>query len=139
MNGTTTSPRRPILVSVTKGGKTIDAVAATNKTGYVYVFDRESGQSLFPIDEVPAPPAHRAGATLPGPPSRGPQLPPALVAPDGVGGRTHAAYARSQQMGRGEKFATYLNGPPFTPPAYSRENRVGAGLFGGERMGRHEL
>lgn len=43
----------PVLVTVERDGKMIDAVAQTSKTGFVYVFDRETGESLFPIKEMP--------------------------------------------------------------------------------------
>jgi quinoprotein glucose dehydrogenase len=43
-------PAAPTLVSVKRGGRTIDAVAQITKTGYVYVFERETGKPLFPIE-----------------------------------------------------------------------------------------
>ncbi len=43
----------PVLVSVEREGKLIPGVAQTTKTGFVYVFHRETGEPLFPIDEVP--------------------------------------------------------------------------------------
>lgn len=42
-------PAAPTLVTVKRDGKTVDAVAQITKTGYVYVFDRETGAPLFPI------------------------------------------------------------------------------------------
>ncbi|MBP7642882.1 MAG: PQQ-binding-like beta-propeller repeat protein [Saprospiraceae bacterium] len=49
-------PAPPTLVSYQKGGKTIDAVTQTTKHGFVFVLDRETGKSLYPIEErkVPA-------------------------------------------------------------------------------------
>lgn len=48
-------PAPPNLVTVTRNGKKIDAVAQITKTGYVYVLNRRTGESLFPIAyrEVP--------------------------------------------------------------------------------------
>jgi quinoprotein glucose dehydrogenase len=43
-------PAAPTLVTVNRDGKKIDAVAQITKTGFVYVFDRVSGNSLFPIE-----------------------------------------------------------------------------------------
>ena len=43
----------PALVTVTHNGKTTDAVAQTTKSGFVYVFDRETGKPLFDIEEIP--------------------------------------------------------------------------------------
>ncbi|MFY9924768.1 MAG: PQQ-binding-like beta-propeller repeat protein [Opitutaceae bacterium] len=48
-------PSPPVLVTLRHGGKLVDAVAQTTKTGFVYVFDRVSGESLFPIEERPVP------------------------------------------------------------------------------------
>lgn len=42
----------PVLVTVRRDGKKIDAVAQTTKTGFVFLFNRETGESLFPIVET---------------------------------------------------------------------------------------
>ena len=44
-------PAPPSLVTVMRDGKLIDAVAQTTKSGFVFVFDRERGTPLFPIEE----------------------------------------------------------------------------------------
>jgi len=59
-------PCPPNLITVTHNGpdgrpRTIDAVAQATKTGYVYVFDRETGKPLFDINEVPVPGSTIAG------------------------------------------------------------------------------
>lgn len=43
----------PVLLTVTHDGKKIDAVAQTTKTGFVFLFNRETGNPLFPIVETP--------------------------------------------------------------------------------------
>lgn len=48
-------PSPPALVQVKKNGVTIDAVAVTTKTGFVYFFDRETGKSIYDIVEKPVP------------------------------------------------------------------------------------
>ncbi|MEQ9437543.1 MAG: PQQ-binding-like beta-propeller repeat protein [Cyclobacteriaceae bacterium] len=48
-------PAPPTLVTVEHEGERIDAVAQVTKSGYVYVFNRETGESLFPIEEQPYP------------------------------------------------------------------------------------
>jgi quinoprotein glucose dehydrogenase len=48
-------PAPPNLITVTKNGKQIDAVAQITKQGYVFVFNRETGEPLFPIEEISAP------------------------------------------------------------------------------------
>ena len=46
----------PMLVTVTQNGRKIDAVAHAGKTGFMYVFNRVTGEPLWPIEErrVPA-------------------------------------------------------------------------------------
>ena len=48
-------PAPPNLLTVTHGGKRIDAVAQVTKSGHVFVFNRKTGEPLFPIREVPVP------------------------------------------------------------------------------------
>jgi quinoprotein glucose dehydrogenase len=55
------APAPPNLLTVTHNGKKIDAVAQVTKQGYVFLFDRETGEPLFPIEEVPAPPSDVPG------------------------------------------------------------------------------
>lgn len=49
-------PAAPNLVSLTSSGKRVDAIAQITKSGFVFVFDRATGRSLFPVVEraVPA-------------------------------------------------------------------------------------
>ena len=46
-------PAPPALVTIEKDGKKIDAVAQTTKHGMVWLFERETGNPLYPINEVP--------------------------------------------------------------------------------------
>lgn len=46
-------PAPPVLVTVEKDGKKIDAVAQTSKHGMVWLFERESGNPIYPINEMP--------------------------------------------------------------------------------------
>ena len=48
-------PCPPVLLTVTHGGKKIDAVAQGTKHGLVFVFDRVTGAPLWPIEEKPVP------------------------------------------------------------------------------------
>ena len=62
-------PVYPNLVTVTHDGKPIDAVAQVTKTGYVFLFDRETGKPLFDVEEQPVPasdvPGEQASPTQP--------------------------------------------------------------------------
>lgn len=48
-------PAPPNLVTLIHGGRRVDAVAQVTKTGHVFLFDRETGKPLFPIEERPVP------------------------------------------------------------------------------------
>ena len=45
----------PQLVTVDHNGKKVDAVAVAGKNGFLYVFNRETGEPLWPIEERPVP------------------------------------------------------------------------------------
>src|SRR5690606_6243379 len=45
----------PQLITVEHEGKKIDAVAVAAKTGFLYVFNRVTGEPLWPIEERPVP------------------------------------------------------------------------------------
>jgi quinoprotein glucose dehydrogenase len=46
-------PAPPNLVSFERGGERVDAVTQTTKSGHLFVFDRETGDPVFPIEERP--------------------------------------------------------------------------------------
>ena len=46
-------PAPPVLATIEKDGKKIDAVAQTTKHGMVWLFERETGNPIYPINEVP--------------------------------------------------------------------------------------
>ena len=48
-------PAPPTLVAVPHEGRSVDAVAQITKSGHMYVFERETGKPLFPIEEKPYP------------------------------------------------------------------------------------
>jgi quinoprotein glucose dehydrogenase len=54
-------PSPPVLLTVKHNGRPVDAVAQTTKYGYVYVFNRETGEPLFPINEKPVPASDLTG------------------------------------------------------------------------------
>ncbi|HXT38664.1 MAG TPA: PQQ-binding-like beta-propeller repeat protein, partial [Candidatus Angelobacter sp.] len=54
-------PAPPNLLTVRHNGKKIDAVAQVTKSGHVFVFNRETGEPLFPIEERPVPPSDLQG------------------------------------------------------------------------------
>jgi quinoprotein glucose dehydrogenase len=48
-------PTAPALVTITKDGKKIDAVAQPTKSGFIFLFNRITGEPLFPIEEKRVP------------------------------------------------------------------------------------
>ena len=54
-------PAPPALVTIQRDGKKIDAVAQITKQGFVFVFNRETGESLFPIEERKVPASNLPG------------------------------------------------------------------------------
>lgn len=54
-------PAAPTLVDLVVAGRSVKAVAQVTKQGYVFVFDRRTGEPLFPIEEREVPPT-----TMPG-------------------------------------------------------------------------
>jgi len=61
----------PILGDITVEGKKIKAVFASNKSGFLYVFNRVNGKPVWPIEERPVPkstvPGEERGPTQPFP------------------------------------------------------------------------
>ena len=54
-------PAPPVLCEVLREGKKIPAVAQITKSGHVWAFNRETGESLFPWREEPVPKSILAG------------------------------------------------------------------------------
>jgi quinoprotein glucose dehydrogenase len=107
-------PAQPILVELRKEGRTIPAVVQLTKQGFVFVFERETGRPVFPIEERPAPQGGVDGEQL-APTQPFPTAPPPLVAqgitPDDAWGFT--PIDRSQCR---KKIEALRHGPLYTPP-----------------------
>lgn len=93
----------PPVLCVVKGKK---AVALPTKTGYLYVFDRKTGKSFFPIVERPAPPStipgEEAAATQPMPLAP-PSLSPQIITTNDLTTRTPEAAAEIRERVQREK------------------------------------
>jgi len=48
-------PQAPKLLTVRQNGQTIDVVAQATKHGFLFVFERETGRPIWPIEERPVP------------------------------------------------------------------------------------
>ena len=64
----------PIVADVTVGGRARKVVAAPSKQGWLYVFDRVTGEPVWPIEERPVPqsdvPGEKTAKTQPHPPDK---------------------------------------------------------------------
>lgn len=125
-------PAAPVLVTVERNGKKVDAVAQATKQGFVFLFDRETGTPLFPIEERPVPASDLAGEEA-WPTQPVPLLPPpfarqALAEAD-LTERTPAARAAVL-----ERFRAVRSGRPFIPPS-AQGTVIFPGFDGGAEWG----
>ena len=111
-------PCAPILTDITVNGRTIKAVAQPTKQAFLYVFDRATGQPIWPIEERPV-----AKGDVPGewysPTQPFPTKPPAYdrqgVALSDLIDFTPALHEEAVKLA-----ARYRIGPMFTPPMVSK-------------------
>jgi quinoprotein glucose dehydrogenase len=68
-------PAPPALITITRDGRPRDVVAQIAKNGRTYVLDRETGEPVFPMEDVTAPASDVPGEQL-SPTQRLPSLPP---------------------------------------------------------------
>ncbi len=59
-------PTPPALVTVTHDGHSVDAAAQITKSGFVFLFDRETGKPLFPIESRKYPASDAPGEVAAG-------------------------------------------------------------------------
>ena len=125
-------PASPDLVTIERDGKTIDAVAQITKSGHVFLFERETGAPLHPIEEVAVP-----GPALPGEalaktqplPLRPPPFARQRMTEEDVTTRTPEAHAAVL-----EKLRRAQPAVPFQPPSLEG-TVVFPGMDGGGEWG----
>ena len=107
-------PAAPNLVDVTVDGRPIKAIAQVSKQAFTYVFDRATGEPVWPIEERPVPqsdiPGERLSPTQPFP-TRPPPFDQQGVSIDDLIGFTPALRQEAIDIVR-RRF-----GPMFTPPS----------------------
>lgn len=121
----------PNLVTIQVDGRTIDAVVALGKTGFAYVFDRVTGEPVWPIEERPVPqsdvPGERTSPTQPFPTKPPPFARQGFTVDDVI---DFTPELRAMAL---EVIKDYRLGPIFTPP--SLEGTVVMGEAGGANWG----
>jgi quinoprotein glucose dehydrogenase len=110
------NPAAPNLVTITVDGKRIDAVAQVTKQGFTYVFDRVTGEAVWPIIERPVPtdsdvPGEKVWPTQPFP-TKPPPFARQGVSLEDANDLTPEIKALAQA-----EMKNYRLGPLFTPPS----------------------
>ena len=111
-------PCAPILVDIRVNGRTVKAVAQPSKQAFLYVFDRVTGQPIWPIEERPVPqgdtPGEKYSPTQPFPTRPRAYDRQGLTIDDLI---DFTPELRAEAV---KAVAQYRIGPLFTPPAVSR-------------------
>jgi quinoprotein glucose dehydrogenase len=122
----------PQLITVRKNGRKIDAVAQATKQGFLFVFDRVTGEPVWPIEERPVPPSDVPGEQA-WPTQPFSTLPPTarqVVRPDDLTPYLISDAERADWRERISRARTGL----FNPPALT-ESAVVPGAVGGTNWG----
>jgi len=108
-------PAAPNLIDITVDGRAIKAVAQVTKHAFTFVFDRETGEPVWPIEERPVAssdvPGEWTSATQPFP-TRPPPYDRQGVSIDDLIDFTPELRAEAIEI-----LASYRSGPMFTPPS----------------------
>ncbi len=111
-------PCAPILLDLTMNGRTVKAVAQPTKQSWVFLFDRVTGQPLWPIEERPVPqsetPHEKTSPTQPFP-TKPPPFDRQGVSTDDLIDFTPELRAEALKL-----VARYKLGPIYTPAVVSR-------------------
>ena len=113
-------PAAPNLVDIEVDGRRIEAVAQVSKQGYTYVFDRLTGEPVWPIEDRAVPsskvPGERLATTQPFPTKPPPFERQGLVEEDLI---DFTPELRRQAL---EIVEDFVIGPLFTPPIYAGQD-----------------
>ena len=108
----------PLLADITVDGRTIKAVAQATKQGFLYVFNRETGQPVWPIVERPVEPGNTPGEWY-SPTQPFPTKPPAFSR-NGVSIDDLIDFTPELREEAMTVVSRYRIGPVFTPAVVSR-------------------
>lgn len=126
-------PAAPTLVDINSGGRVIKAVAQISKQGFTYVFDRITGEPVWPIEERPVPasnvPGEIAAPTQPFPTK------PAAFEPQGISDETLIDFTPELRQEALQIIEEFDYGPLFTPPSLRGTIQFPGWAGGGEWYG----
>ncbi len=115
-------PTPPILVTVMHDSKKTEAIAQTTKTGFVFLFDRATGQPLFPVEEKPFPSVSELNGEKLWPTQPVPTKPAPFVRQVFTAADINPLLPDSSKKDIAAKLAKYKTGMLFNPP--SKEGTV---------------
>ena len=107
-------PASANLIDITVGGRDIKAVAIVSKQAFTYVFDRVTGEPVWPIEERAVPPSPVPGERL-SPTQPFPTKPPPFE-PQGVMVDDVIDFTPELRQAAVELLDQWVSGPLFTPP-----------------------
>jgi glucose dehydrogenase len=107
-------PAAPVLGDITVNGRRIKAVAQVSKQAFVYVFDRVTGQPVWPIEERPVPKGDVPGEWY-SPTQPIPSKPPAFDQ-QGVSDNDLIDFTPELKAEAKKIVSEYKTGPIYTPP-----------------------
>ena len=113
----------PILADITVDGREIKAVAQVSKQAFTYVFDRVTGEPVWPIEERPVPPSDVPGEKLS--PTQPFPTKPAPFDRQGITEDDLIDFTPELRAEALEIFRQYRSGPIFTPPSVRDESPGG--------------
>ena len=126
-------PAAPKLITVMHDGKKVDAVAQPTKFGFLYVFDRRTGEPLWPVEERPVPqsdvPGEKSWPTQPFP-----TKPPPFERQTFTEADINPYLSPEEQKKAREIFESARNEGLFTPPSLQGTLML-PGHFGGGNWG----
>ncbi len=126
-------PAPPVLVTVERDGKKVQAVAQTTKQGFVYLFNRTTGTPLFPIEYRKYPPSDLPGevaATEQPLPTKPAPYARQLLTDDLLTNRTPEAHKWAA-----EKFRGFRSEGQFVPLGIKQPTVIFPGFDGGAEWG----
>jgi quinoprotein glucose dehydrogenase len=121
-------PAAPNLIDITVDGRPIKAVAQVTKQGFVYVFDRVTGEPVWPIEERVVPRSSVIGEALS--PTQPFPSKPAPFEPQGISEETLIDFTPELRNEALQAIEKYDYGPLYTPPSL-RGTINFPGWFGG--------